>query len=62
MKTSFIIPDVGFPAKLVSVLVSLLVARAYSEGMEYIEVVESSAKRARLFFGQAARTPGPPSL
>jgi hypothetical protein len=40
-----------------SVAVSLLVARAYSEGMEYIEVLESSAKRAHLLFRQAAPLP-----
>jgi len=31
--------------------------RAYSEGMEYIEVLESSAKRAHLLFRQAALLP-----
>jgi len=40
-----------------SVAVSLLAARAYSEGMEYIEVLESSAKRAHLLFRQAALLP-----
>ena len=40
-----------------SVAVSLLVAPAYSEGMEYIEVLESSAKRAHLLFRQAALLP-----
>jgi hypothetical protein len=45
------------PCASSSVAVSLLVARAYSQGMEYIEVLESSAKRAQLLFRQAALLP-----